>query len=103
MLQFLSVKMVKTQSDRTESINANVEKFQKELVERVMARFDWSIEKVMARFNRSPVKNSNAPLKEKPSSSKSSIAGHRNAKSKKLQNLVPLASIFPTVIVPFVH
>ena len=75
--------MVKTQSDRAENIDAFVEKFQKELVEKVMAGFDWSVEKVMAGFNWSPVKNSNCLLKEKPSCSKSSAVGHRNAESKK--------------------
>ena len=102
MLQFLFVKMVKTRSDQTKSIDADVEKFQKELVERVMAGLDRSVEKVMVRFNQSPVTYLNAPSKEKPSSSKSSIAGHWNAESEKLHNLVPLASILPTTIIPFV-
>ena len=44
----------------------------------------------------------NVPLKEKPSFSKSSTAGHRNAESEKVQNSIPSASIFPTAIVPFV-
>ena len=73
--------MVKTWSDRAKNLDAAVEKFQKELVEKVMAGFDRSVEKVMAGFDQSPVKNSNALSKEKPSFSKSSVASHRNVES----------------------
>ena len=51
VLQFLSFKMVNTWSDRAKNIDVDVEKFQKELVEKVMVGFDRSVEKVMARFD----------------------------------------------------
>ena len=56
MLQFLFFKMVNTRSDRAKNIDADVDKFQKEFVDKVMAGFDQSVEKVMKGFNRFLVK-----------------------------------------------
>ena len=49
----LSFKMVNTQSNRAKNIDAKVENFQKELVHKVMAGFNRSVEKVMKRYNQS--------------------------------------------------
>ena len=49
----LSFKMVNTQSNRAKNIDAKVENFQKELVHKVMARFNRSVKKVMKRYTRS--------------------------------------------------